>query len=34
VPIIFKGPGFYVTDNRKGSERPSKDTAKKGNKEE
>jgi len=21
VPIIFKGPGFYVTDNRKESER-------------
>lgn len=23
VPIIFKGPGFYVTDNRKDSDRPS-----------
>ena len=23
VPIIFKGPGFYVTDNRKDHDRPS-----------
>jgi len=22
VPIIFKGPGFYVTDSRKDHERP------------
>jgi putative FmdB family regulatory protein len=22
VPIIFKGPGFYVTDNRKNHNRP------------
>lgn len=22
VPIIFKGPGFYVTDNRKNHDRP------------
>ncbi|HEY83125.1 MAG TPA: zinc ribbon domain-containing protein [Dehalococcoidia bacterium] len=23
VPIIFKGPGFYVTDSRKNHNRPS-----------
>ncbi len=23
VPIIFKGPGFYVTDSRKDHDRPS-----------
>lgn len=23
VPVIFKGPGFYVTDNRKDHDRPS-----------
>jgi putative FmdB family regulatory protein len=34
VPIIFKGPGFYITDNRKGSPEPSNGKAKKGNKEE
>ncbi len=25
VPIIFKGPGFYVTDSRKNHEKPSSD---------
>lgn len=34
VPIIFKGAGFYVTDNRKGRPEPSNGKAKKGNKEE
>lgn len=35
VPIIFKGSGFYITDNRRGeTEGPSKDKARKGNKEE
>jgi putative FmdB family regulatory protein len=35
VPIIFKGSGFYITDNRRGErEAPSKGKAGKGNKEE
>jgi len=35
VPIIFKGSGFYVTDNRRGEkEAPDKGKARTGNKEE
>ncbi len=26
VPIIFNGPGFYVTDNRKNHDHPSDDS--------
>jgi len=26
VPIIFKGPGFYVTDNRKESDRSKEES--------
>jgi predicted nucleic acid-binding Zn ribbon protein len=35
VPIIFKGSGFYVTDNRREEkEAPGKGKARTGNKEE
>jgi len=28
VPIIFKGPGFYVTDNRKNHDQPLENSSK------
>jgi len=34
VPVIFKGPGFYSTDNRKGSSESASTESKVDNKED
>ena len=34
IPVIFKGSGFYITDNRKGGEKTEKRTPDKGKRKE
>ncbi len=34
IPVIFKGSGFYITDNRKGGEKTEERTPDKGKRKE